>query len=59
MVGELSLQLPQLLLGEGGPFLPGLAASFWLSSILLVVCEEKAPNGGDMSEPRGGSVPSH
>lgn len=44
MVSKLSLQLPQLLLGEGCPLLAGLAATLRFSSVLLVVWGEGAPN---------------
>lgn len=44
MVGELGLQLPQLLLGEGGPLLASLAAALRLPPALLVVWGENIPN---------------
>lgn len=45
MVSELRLELPQLLLGECGPLLAGLAAALQLPSVLLVVWGERFPNG--------------
>lgn len=54
MVSELGLQLPQLLLGEGCPLLPGLAAAFRLPSVLLIVWGEGAPKQEDVSG--GGSA---
>ena len=44
VMSKLSLELPQLLLGEGCPLLPGLAGALWLRSILLVVWGERTPN---------------
>lgn len=37
VMSKFSLQLPQLLLGEGRPLFAGLAATLWLPSGLLVV----------------------